>query len=283
MRTTTAKTPIAGRLIAVYASELLVARAAAGMLDARAAARLVPVLDVPAPIEQRRRAVVDVLGALRYRPAVPALIKILDDVASTSSLDAIGKEDLIARDRRGALGAIGDPAAIPALSKVAAAAGDHNDEPRTGGGRCDRGVPRVGAASARHRRRGDPRAARVRAALRRRRRASPRALFAVGAHRRAARAGAPRRGAPRSSPAYDDARGRRRARQARASPRSLRRRRRARRRRSRRAARDAARRRSPRSALRPRRDGDARSASRSPRPSSRRRSPRSSIPPTSRG
>jgi hypothetical protein len=72
---------------------------------------------------------VEILGALRYRPAVPALIRILDETAIKSSLDSIGKEGFVAATAA-ALGAIGDPAAIPALSRVVAAPGPHNDKPR---------------------------------------------------------------------------------------------------------------------------------------------------------
>jgi hypothetical protein len=118
-----------GRQIAIYAGDLLRERAAAGLLDPRAAERLLPVLDQPEKFEHRRRAVVEILGALRYRPAVPALIRILDETAIKSSLDAIGKESFVAATAA-ALGAIGDPAAIPALSRVVAAPGPHNDKPR---------------------------------------------------------------------------------------------------------------------------------------------------------
>ena len=118
-----------GRQIAIYAGELLRARAAAGRLDPRAAERLLPVLEQPEKFEHRRRAVVEILGALRHRPAVPALIKILDETMIKSSLDSIGKEQLLAATAA-ALGAIGDPAAIPALARVVGAPGSHNDKPR---------------------------------------------------------------------------------------------------------------------------------------------------------
>ncbi len=118
-----------GRQIAIYAGELLRARAAAGRLDPRAAERLLPVLEQPEKFEHRRRAVVEILGALRHRPAVPALIKILDETTIKSSLDSIGKEQFIAATAA-ALGAIGDPAAIPALARVVAAPGPHNDKAR---------------------------------------------------------------------------------------------------------------------------------------------------------
>jgi hypothetical protein len=118
-----------GRHVTVYAGEVLCARARAGKLDARAADQLVPVLDQPAKFEHRRRAVVEILGALRHRAAVPAMIRLLDETTIASSLDSIGKEDFVA-SIAGALGAIGDPAAIDALSKVVAAPGPHNDKPR---------------------------------------------------------------------------------------------------------------------------------------------------------
>ena len=118
-----------GRQITRYAGELLAARAAAGLLDPRVVARLRPVLDVPEKYEHRRRAIVEILGALKDRGSVPQLIKILDDTTISSSLDAIGKEDFIVKVAT-ALGAISDPAAIPALTKVVRAAGDHNDEAR---------------------------------------------------------------------------------------------------------------------------------------------------------
>jgi hypothetical protein len=118
-----------GRQIAIYAGDLLRERAVAGLLDPRAAERLLPVLEQPEKFEHRRRAVVEILGALRYRPAVPALIRILEETSIKSSLDSIGKEGFVAATAA-ALGAIGDPAAIPALSRVVAAAGPHNDKPR---------------------------------------------------------------------------------------------------------------------------------------------------------
>jgi hypothetical protein len=118
-----------GRQIAIYAGDLLRERAMAGLLDPRTAERLLPVLEQPEKFEHRRRAVVELLGALRYRPAVPALIRILEETSIKSSLDSIGKEGFVAATAA-ALGAIGDPAAIPALSRVVAAAGPHNDKPR---------------------------------------------------------------------------------------------------------------------------------------------------------
>ena len=119
----------AGRQITRYAGDLLVARAAAGTLDPRVAARLRPVLDVPEKYEHRRGAVVEILGALKDRGSVPQLIKILADTTISSALDAIGKEELIVKVVT-ALGAISDPAAIPALTGVVRAEGDHNDEAR---------------------------------------------------------------------------------------------------------------------------------------------------------
>jgi hypothetical protein len=118
-----------GRQITCYAGELLAARASAGTLDPRAAELLLPVLSTSEKFEHRRRAVVQILGALRYKPAVPALIKILEETTIKSSLDSIGKEDFVA-DTAAALGAIGDPAAIAVLARVVAAPGTHNDEPR---------------------------------------------------------------------------------------------------------------------------------------------------------
>jgi hypothetical protein len=117
------------RQITSYAGDVLRERAAAGKLDPRSAARLLPVLDQPEKFEHRRRAVVEILGALRYRAAVPSLIKILEDTRIDSSLDAIGKEDFIA-STAAALGSIGDPTAIPALARVVAVSGSHNDKPR---------------------------------------------------------------------------------------------------------------------------------------------------------
>ena len=116
--------------LAPYASELLAARAGLGELDPRAAATLRPILAVPAKYEHRRRAVVELLGALRDRASVPAMIRILEDNPIKGALDSIGKEDFLAATAR-ALGAIGDPAAIAALSRVVAAKGPFNDKPRT--------------------------------------------------------------------------------------------------------------------------------------------------------
>lgn len=117
-----------GRHITHHASELLAARATAGLLDARVAPRLLPLLARTDRDDDRRCAAVQILGALRYRPAVPGLIQILDETI-TSSPDTPGKDDLIAATAT-ALGAIGDPAAIDALVRVVTAAGSHNDRPR---------------------------------------------------------------------------------------------------------------------------------------------------------
>jgi hypothetical protein len=118
-----------GRQITGYAGDLLRERAAAGCLHPRAAERLLPVLESPERYEQRRQAVVDVLAALQYRPAVPALIRILEVTSIRSSLDSISKSALVASTAT-ALGAIGDTAAIPALARVVAAPGTHNDAAR---------------------------------------------------------------------------------------------------------------------------------------------------------
>ncbi|MBA3464985.1 MAG: HEAT repeat domain-containing protein [Deltaproteobacteria bacterium] len=117
------------RHITRHAGEVLTARAAAGLLDPRVAAALRPILAVPSKYEHRRSAVVEVLGAMKDRESVPQLIKIFDDTPITSSLDAIGKEDFLIKVAS-ALGAIADPSAIPALSNLVRAAGDHNDKPR---------------------------------------------------------------------------------------------------------------------------------------------------------
>lgn len=118
-----------GQQLAAYGAELLRERAVAGKLDPRAAERLIPVLATPARDEQRRHAIVEILAALRYRAAVPALIEILETTPIRSALDAAGKGPLIAATAS-ALGAIGDPAAVPVLSRVVAAPGAHNDGPR---------------------------------------------------------------------------------------------------------------------------------------------------------
>ena len=98
-----------GRHIARRAAELLKIRAHAGKLDARAADALVARLRKPNP----PRALVDILGVVRQRTAVPALLEILE-----RSID----DELVAATAR-ALGAIGDARAIPALIDVASAAG----------------------------------------------------------------------------------------------------------------------------------------------------------------
>lgn len=118
-----------GRQITCFAGEVLAARAAAGKLDPRCAPVLLPVLETFSKHEHRRRAVVQILGASRYRPAVPALIQILEQTASRSSRDAADKHDLVAATAA-ALGALADPSAIPALARVVAAPGPHGDEPR---------------------------------------------------------------------------------------------------------------------------------------------------------
>lgn len=88
------------RSITRYAGELLRARAEAGKLDPRAGERLLAVVD-------GRREIVEVLGALRFAPAVPAMIGMLDG-------------ELVA-PAAAALGAIGDPSAIPALTRAVTA------------------------------------------------------------------------------------------------------------------------------------------------------------------
>jgi hypothetical protein len=118
-----------GRQVTIYAGELLRARAVAGTLDPRTAERLLPILGQPEKHEHRRCAVIEILGALRFKPAVPALIKILEDTTIKSSLDALGKQELVGATAA-ALGAIADPIAIPALARVVAAPGSHNDKPR---------------------------------------------------------------------------------------------------------------------------------------------------------
>jgi hypothetical protein len=119
----------AGQQLAAFGGELLRERAAAGKLDPRAAERLLPALAVPDRHEERRQAVVEVMAALRYRPAVPALIDILDTTSIRSALDAAARVPLIMATVS-ALGAIADAAAIPALARVVAAPGAHNDGPR---------------------------------------------------------------------------------------------------------------------------------------------------------
>jgi len=117
------------RHLTVYAGELLTARASAGALDPRVAERLRPLLAVGEKYEQRRTAVVSVLGALRDRDSVSAMIRLLEGTPILNALDAISKADLLTATVA-ALGAIADPAAIPALLKLVAAPGAHNDEPR---------------------------------------------------------------------------------------------------------------------------------------------------------
>jgi hypothetical protein len=117
-----------GRHITGFASELLRARAAAGKLDPRVAARLLPVLDEAGDLEQRRR-VVEILGAIRHAPAVPAMIRILEHVEVEHAVDAIGRDELLS-STAAALGAIADPSAIPALAKLVAAPGRKHDKPR---------------------------------------------------------------------------------------------------------------------------------------------------------
>ena len=118
----------ADRHLATFAGELLRARAAAGKLDPRAADKLLPVLGTEGG-EHRRRAVVELLGAVRHRAAVPALLRILDGTRIDDAHDSVSKEGLVASTAL-ALGAIEDPSAIAALARVVAAPGSHNDRPR---------------------------------------------------------------------------------------------------------------------------------------------------------
>ena len=104
-----------GRHIARRAGELLKIRAHAGKLDPRAADALVARLRKPNP----PRAIVEILGAVRQRTAVPALLEILE-----RSID----DELVAATAR-ALGAIGDPRTVPALIDVASARGEFVAKP----------------------------------------------------------------------------------------------------------------------------------------------------------
>ncbi len=104
-----------GRHIARQAAELLRARAYAGKLDARAGEALITRARAPNP----PRALVEVLGVLGPSGAVQALLDILEH-----SID----DELVATTAR-ALGAIGDPRAVPALCDVAAAAGSFVAKP----------------------------------------------------------------------------------------------------------------------------------------------------------
>jgi len=84
----------ADRDITAFAAELLAARARAGVLDPRALTAL-------RPLAAERRGVIDVLGAARDRDSVPLLGALLGTALAARAADA--------------LGAIGDPSAIPAL------------------------------------------------------------------------------------------------------------------------------------------------------------------------
>jgi hypothetical protein len=98
-----------GRHLAREAAALLKARCLAGKLDSRVGDALLARVRRPDP----PRAVIEILGAVRHRAAVPALIEILEH-----SID----DGLVAAAAR-ALGAIGDASAVAVLSDVAAAHG----------------------------------------------------------------------------------------------------------------------------------------------------------------
>jgi hypothetical protein len=118
-----------GRYIATYAGDVLIARARAGQLDPRAADALRPLLATPEPYVHRKAAAAGILGALRDRASVPALIQVLADHPLRSEIDAIGKDDLLV-EAAAALGAIGDASALDALAALACAPGAHYDRPR---------------------------------------------------------------------------------------------------------------------------------------------------------
>src|SRR6185295_16941051 len=81
------------REVTAYAGELLAARARAGKLDPRVAATVRPLLDVAQKYEHRRISAVSILGALRDRDSLPAMIRILESTRIASALDAVGKEE----------------------------------------------------------------------------------------------------------------------------------------------------------------------------------------------
>lgn len=116
--------PPRARQLTAYASELLVARARAGKLDPRAADHLRPLLAGGAP-EHRLSSIVSILGAARDTASVPALIRILEAAPVASA--ALDLRTASAR----ALGAIGDPAAMPVLSELATAPGELDGDLRS--------------------------------------------------------------------------------------------------------------------------------------------------------
>src|SRR5262249_21183047 len=90
------------RYLTSFAADLLVARARAGVLDPRVGDALRPLLG-----RTEQPAIVDILGALRDRDSVPAMVALLDR-----------PEAPLATASARALRAIGDPSAVPALSAV---------------------------------------------------------------------------------------------------------------------------------------------------------------------
>jgi hypothetical protein len=127
--------PGSRRGLTSYAGELLAARAQAGVLDPRVAEKLRPLLAVGAQGEQRCTAVVSILGALRDRASVPAMLRLLEatprpaPACAASACDPTGRAELLTATVT-ALGAIADPAAIPALSRLVAAPGPPDDRSR---------------------------------------------------------------------------------------------------------------------------------------------------------
>lgn len=102
---------------ALGVGELLQVRAAAGLADRRVAAALRPLLAVEEEYNHRRQVAVRVLGALCDRESIPALIDMIINTPILDMLDSVGKEDLLIEGAR-ALGAMPDPAAIPALTSL---------------------------------------------------------------------------------------------------------------------------------------------------------------------
>ncbi|HEY4057354.1 MAG TPA: hypothetical protein VGM39_12140 [Kofleriaceae bacterium] len=116
-----------GSGLARMADELLVARAKAGQLDARARPVLLSLLT--GKHGHRQRVALELLGWAGDRESVPAIIAFIETNGIAGLLESAKKGPLLHAACE-ALGRLGDARAIPVLGTLVAAPGRHNDSAR---------------------------------------------------------------------------------------------------------------------------------------------------------